>query len=144
MNVMTALHHALMFAAALGALSRFWGSWRQHWPQAAVLVGLLLFVAVALTLPERPLYWVGVIIPVLGLLRLPGAPRLNPGLLYLFGLLAVTSVTHMIFFGDDRYHLAVSPVFCLLAAAAFRSPAQRAPGTEPLLGRELGAPARGS
>lgn len=126
MNLMTAFHHVLMFAAALGSLSRFSRrSWRQHWPQAAVLAALLLYVAYAVSLPERPLYWVGVLIPVLGLLRLPGAPALNPGLLYLFGLLAVTSLTHMIFFGDDRYHLAVSPVFCLLAAAAFRSPAQR-------------------
>jgi 4-amino-4-deoxy-L-arabinose transferase-like glycosyltransferase len=128
MNVMTALHHALMFAAALGALARFsWRSWRQGWSQPAILVALLLYVAYALSLPERPLYWVGVVIPVLGLIRLPGAPPLNPGLVYLFALLAVTSLTHMIFFGDDRYHLAVSPVFCLLAAAAFRAPAQRVP-----------------
>jgi hypothetical protein len=66
------------------------------------------------------LFWLGVMIPVIGLLRLPGAPPLHPGLRYLLGLLAVTSLTHMIFFGDDRYHLAVSPVFCILAAAAFR------------------------
>jgi hypothetical protein len=63
---------------------------------------------------------VGVLIPVIGLVRLPGAPPINHGLRYLLGLLAVTSLTHMIFFGDDRYHLAVSPVFCILAAAAFR------------------------
>jgi 4-amino-4-deoxy-L-arabinose transferase-like glycosyltransferase len=129
MNLMTAFHHALMFAAALGSLSRFsWRSRRERWPQAAILVALLLYVAYALSLPERPLYWVGVVIPVLGLIRLPSSPALNPGLLYLYGLLAVTSLTHMIFFGDDRYHLAVSPVFCLLAAAAFRSPVQRAAG----------------
>ncbi|MEO8183008.1 MAG: hypothetical protein ABI895_29600 [Deltaproteobacteria bacterium] len=129
MNMMTALHHALMFAAALGSVSRLsFRSWRQRWPQAAVVVALLLYVAYALSLPGRPLYWVGVVIPLLGLIRLPGAPPLNPGLVYLFGLLAVTSLTHMLFFGDDRYHLAVSPVFCLLAAAAFRAPAQRVPG----------------
>ena len=135
MNLMTAFHHALMFAAALGSLSRFsLRSWRQRWPQAAILVALLLYVAYALTLPERPLYWVGVLIPVLGLIRLPGAPPLNPGLLYLLGLLAMTSLTHMLFFGDDRYHLAVSPVFCLLAAAAFRSPAPRAASSLACLG----------
>jgi len=127
MNVMTATHHALMFVAALGAISRFsWRSWRQRAAQVALLGALLLFSAYALSLPERPLFWVGVAVPLLGLLRLPGAPPLNPGLRYLFGLLAVTSLTHMLFFGDDRYHLAVSPAFCLLAAAAFRRPAAAA------------------
>jgi len=126
MNLMTALHHLLMFTAALGAVSRFsWRSWREHWPQAAVVAGLLLYVVYALSVPERPLYWVGVFIPVLGLLRLPGSPPSSAGLNYLFGLLALTSLTHMVFFGDDRYHLAVSPVFCLLAAAALRAPAAR-------------------
>jgi 4-amino-4-deoxy-L-arabinose transferase-like glycosyltransferase len=124
MNVMTALHHLLMFVAALGAVSRFsWRSWRERWPQAAVVLGLVLYVAYALTLPARPLYWIGVFIPVLGLLRLPSSPPSSAGLAYLFGLLGLTSLTHMVFFGDDRYHLAVSPVFCLLAAAAFRAPA---------------------
>jgi len=128
MNLMTAFHHVLMFAAALGTVASFsWRSWRERWPQIVIVGALLAYVAYALSLPERPLYWIGVIIPVLGVVRIRGAPPLNPGLLYLFGLLAVTSLTHMIFFGDDRYHLAVSPVFCLLAAAAFRSPAARAP-----------------
>jgi hypothetical protein len=122
---MTAFHHLLMFMAALGAVSRFsWRSWREQWPQAAVVAGLVLYDLYALSLPERPLYWVGVLIPVLGFLRLPGSPASSAGFRYLFGLLALTSLTHMVFFGDDRYHLAVSPVFCLLAAAAFRAPAR--------------------
>jgi hypothetical protein len=126
MNVMTALHHALMFAAALGAVARFpRRRWRENWGQLLVLAGLLSFAIYALSLPERPLFWIGVFIPVLGFLRLPGAPRLNAGLAYLFGLLAVTSITHMIFFGDDRYHLAISPALCLLAAAALRPAAPR-------------------
>ena len=87
----------------------------------------MLYVVYALTLPERPLFWVGVFIPVLGLIRLPGSPPSSAGLAYLYGLLALTSLTHMLFFGDDRYHLAVSPVFCLLAAAAFRAPAALRP-----------------
>jgi 4-amino-4-deoxy-L-arabinose transferase-like glycosyltransferase len=125
MNLMTAFHHLLMFMAALGAVSRFsWRSWREQWPQAAVVAGLVLYDLYALSLPERPLYWVGVLIPVLGFLRLPGSPASSAGFRYLFGLLALTSLTHMVFFGDDRYHLAVSPVFCLLAAAAFRAPAR--------------------
>jgi hypothetical protein len=36
----------------------------------------------------------------------------------------------MVFFGDDRYHLAVSPVLCLLAAAAFRRAARPEPSAQ--------------
>jgi hypothetical protein len=121
MNVMTSLHHALMLAAALATVARFpLRRWREHWGQPALLAGMAVFAAYALSLPERPLFWLGVFIPVLGALRLPGAPRLDGPIGYLYALLAVTSLTHMVFFGDDRYHLAVSPAFCLLAAAAFR------------------------
>jgi hypothetical protein len=38
-------------------------------------------------------------------------------------LLATTAITHAVFFGEDRYHIVVTPVFALLAAAALR-PAQ--------------------
>jgi hypothetical protein len=125
MNIMTSFHHALMLAAALGAISRFPPRrWREHWGQWAILAGLAAFAAYALSVPERPLFWIGVMIPILGLVRLPGAPPLNAGLRYLFGLLAVTSLTHMFFFGDDRYHLAISPALCILAAAALRRSAR--------------------
>jgi 4-amino-4-deoxy-L-arabinose transferase-like glycosyltransferase len=124
MNVMTSLHHALMLAAALGTVSRLSRHrWREQWGPLVLLAGILLFSAYALSLPERPLFWVGVMIPLLGLIRLPGAPPIDDGLRYLYGLLAITSLTHMLFFGDDRYHLAISPVFCILAAAALRRPA---------------------
>lgn len=123
MNVMTSLHHALMLAAALGLVARFSRRRsREQWGPIALLVALVLFSAYALSLPERPLFWVGVMIPLIGLVRLPGAPPIDNGLRYLLGLLAITSLTHTLFFGDDRYHLAVSPVFCILAAAAFRRP----------------------
>lgn len=126
MNVMTAFHHLLMAAALLGVVARFslrGGAGRSGpWSQIAIVVGLLLFGVYALTLPGRPLFWIGVAIPVIGLLRLPGAPPLSSGLVYLLGLLAITSLTHVVFFGDDRYHLAISPALCLLAAAAFRAP----------------------
>jgi 4-amino-4-deoxy-L-arabinose transferase-like glycosyltransferase len=136
MNVMTSLHHALMFAAALGTVARVSRRrWRQHWGPLVLVSALLAFAAFALSLPERPLFWIGVLIPLLGLLRLPGAPPIDDGLRYLYGLLALTSLTHMVFFGDDRYHLVISPVFCILAAAAFRraetapAPAPAAPAT---------------
>jgi len=36
-------------------------------------------------------------------------------------LLATTLVTHAVFFGEDRYHVVVTPVLALLAAAALRA-----------------------
>src|SRR5690606_24257300 len=126
----------LMLAAAFGLIGRFSRPrWREHWGSIAWISLIALFAAYALSLPERPLFWVGVLIPVIGVVRLPGAPPISRGLWYLLGLLAITSLTHMIFFGDDRYHLAVSPVFCILAAAAFRRPpaAAAADRAEPAL-----------
>ena len=35
-------------------------------------------------------------------------------------LLAATALTHVVFLGEDRYHLAVSPCCDILAAAALR------------------------
>jgi FtsH-binding integral membrane protein len=99
---------------------------REHGAQLLLVACLLAFAVYALTLPERPLFWISVIIPLLGALRLRGAPPVSSALAYLFGLLALTSLTHMIFFGDDRYHLAVSPALCILAAAAFRPRAKPA------------------
>ena len=32
----------------------------------------------------------------------------------------VTAFTHVVFFGEDRYHLFLSPLLCVLAAAALR------------------------
>jgi hypothetical protein len=125
MNLITGLHHLLCFVAALSAVSRVsWRIGRQAGAQLALVGGLLLFGAYALSLPDKPLYWIVVAIPIIALLRLPGSPSLDGALGYLYGLLALTSLTHMIFFGDDRYHLAISPVLCILAAAAFRRPAR--------------------
>jgi hypothetical protein len=35
-------------------------------------------------------------------------------------LLATTIATHAVFFGEDRYHIVVTPVLAILSSAAFR------------------------
>jgi 4-amino-4-deoxy-L-arabinose transferase-like glycosyltransferase len=128
MNLNSAFHHLLMLGAAFAAISRLdRRAWRQRqvWVQAMLVTLLIGFTAYAAAQPERPMYWVGVVLPLLGLLRLPGSPPLGAGMAYLYATIAVTSLTHMVFFGDDRYHLAISPTLCLLAAAALRRPAKR-------------------
>jgi hypothetical protein len=125
MNLNTGLHHLLMLVATFAVVARLERrAWRQRrvWAQAALVTLLVAFTAYALTQPERPMYWVITFLPLIGVLRLPGAPPLGSGMAYLYATIAVTSLTHIVFFGDDRYHLAISPALCLLAAAALRRP----------------------
>ena len=50
-------------------------------------------------------------------------PRSPSALALCIALVATTALTHAVFFGEDRYHIVVTPVLCLLAAAALRKPA---------------------
>ncbi|AKU96415.1 hypothetical protein AKJ09_03079 [Labilithrix luteola] len=71
-----------------------------------------------------PTFWPLVLVScVLPWLPIPGRPALPPAIAMGVVLLATTVLTHAVFFGEDRYHMVVTPVLCLLAAAAFRAPA---------------------
>ncbi len=132
-TLLTVFHHLLMLAAALSVAAPRWRRLdSSRTPERAIRAllvqsGLMLasigFALYALSLPESPLYWLIVLSPLVAFLPLPGAPRLGPVGAYAWGAVLMTSVTHGIFFGDDRYHLTVSPLLCLLAAGALRSPA---------------------
>ncbi|MBW2523734.1 MAG: hypothetical protein JRI23_06140, partial [Deltaproteobacteria bacterium] len=82
-------------------------------------VGALGLVAVED--PTHPAWPLAVAIPTLAALRLPGAPRLGGPLAYACWTIATVCLTHALFFGEDRYHLVVTPLLCLLAACALRS-----------------------
>jgi hypothetical protein len=120
---MTIFHHLLMLGTALAAFSLVAPSARRDrrfWVQAGGVVSVLLFVWLALQAPEPPLFWLVAVAPLLVLLCLPGAPEQNQVGRFLFGLVFMTTLTHAVFFGDDRYHLTISPMLCILAAAALR------------------------
>lgn len=141
----TFFHHALMLAAAFAGIALVFpgaatlrairaepGSVLSRLSlralvQPALALGLLAWVAHGLSDPEHPLFWLIVVAPLCVWLPLPNAPFKNGVALYLTGLVLVTSLTHAVFFGEDRYHIALSPVLCVLAAAALRRPA----GSEP-------------
>lgn len=134
-NLLTVFHHLLMFASALSVVAlRFPSSTRALsrrafgspalWIQGGLLLSILAFAYWCLQQPASPLFWLIVVAPLVALLPLPGAPPLPPAGIYAWGLVLMTSVTHAVFFGDDRYHLTVSPVLCMLAAAALRAPAR--------------------
>ena len=92
--------------------------------QGALIAVAVALVALAFT-ADTPVFWpLALFVAVVPWLPLPGRPAMPPALLLPVALLATTLVTHAVFFGEDRYHLVVTPVLCILAAGAFR-PARR-------------------
>jgi hypothetical protein len=121
-GVTTLAHRLVLAAAALGAIA---------FPlarrgvaaavQGAALVAACALVAAAFS-SDAPSFWpLAVFAAAVPWLPLPGRPPTPPALLLAAALLATTVATHAIFFGEDRYHVVVTPVLALLAAAALRS-----------------------
>ncbi len=124
-GLLTIFHRLLMIAAALGvvALGGYTRARRLEWAtQTVVLVFVVLAGTYALVDIQHPFYWLIVATPLIAMLPFSGKPEQGPVGRYLVGLLATTVAVHAVFFGDDRYHLIVTPALCLLAAAALRSP----------------------
>lgn len=134
-RLLTAAHGALLVGAALGVLTRpRWpgargaGAARRAWAAFAAQVGAILAV-LALGLrgalsDEHPLWPLAVLIPLLAAAPLPGrrAPVDTDGGVtgYLAFAVASVALTHAAFFGEDRYHVVVTPALCILAACALR------------------------
>jgi 4-amino-4-deoxy-L-arabinose transferase-like glycosyltransferase len=114
-------HRALFLVAALSMLA-FPGRLRgaARYVQSGLLMAVVAFGTYAFLDDSHPFYAFSLFIPVIALLPLPGRPAFAPCLRYAAGALFVTALTHVAFFGEDRYHLVVSPLLCLLAAAALR------------------------
>ncbi len=116
----TLAHRLLLGAAALGCVAaRFRG--RAAVAQGAVLAGLLSLAAVGLR-ADAPAFWpLALAAAILPWLPIPGAPPWPPAMRLPVSLLATTALVHAVFFGEDRYHVVVTPVLAMLAAGAFRS-----------------------
>jgi len=127
-ELLTLFHRVLLLASALAALSLI-GHLRpppyDGLVQFVLLLGLALFGAYAAANEEHPFYVLPALLPLIAVLPLPGAPRKSRAEYFLLGLLFVTSLTHGLFFGEDRYHLVITPVLCILAAAALRTEGAR-------------------
>jgi 4-amino-4-deoxy-L-arabinose transferase-like glycosyltransferase len=125
-GLLTAFHRALMCLAAFAVIG--FPRWDKQ-KQAVFITQLGLFLVFAgiglygAFSDVHPYYLFAVLAPFVALLDLPGRPKQAGGGGYLLALLAGTALTHVIFFGEDRYHLVVTPILCILAAAALRSPA---------------------
>lgn len=132
-ELLTFLHLTLLSAAAFGVAGNPL-SWRtrskEFTAQVGVLFALCGLIFYGIAEPNHPFFWLAVVIPPIAIAMLPGRPTQGPAGRYSIGLLAATSLTHAVFFGEDRYHLVVTPVLCMLAAAALRGPGARAANAE--------------
>jgi 4-amino-4-deoxy-L-arabinose transferase-like glycosyltransferase len=107
------------------------------------LLSTVLIAAVAVfawTSESSPFYLLAVTMTLVGWLNSASAGPVTRWALF---CLAATIVTHAVFFGEDRYHIVIVPMLCLLAARAFAghaedtSNAPHRPNTEGTQGKEL-------
>jgi hypothetical protein len=122
-DALTLVHRLLLAAAALGCVAfpaRMRG--RGAVTQGALLAIAMSLVAVAIG-GGQPAFWpLAVFVSLVPWLPLRGRPAQPCALLLGVALLATTVVAHAVFFGEDRYHVVVTPVLAMLAAAALRRP----------------------
>jgi 4-amino-4-deoxy-L-arabinose transferase-like glycosyltransferase len=124
-ELLSQVHRLLLGLAALGVVG--WPLARRMRLHARLVQGALLVLVVVLAARGmfsdlHPAWPLAVALPLIAALPLPGRPR-NGGVVgYLVLAVAGVAVTHAVFFGEDRYHMVVTPALCLLAACALRSP----------------------
>ncbi len=131
-ELLTFFHWLLMTAAALSPVVLITNVRRRvsTATQSLLLLSTAAYASYCFASPEHPFFALMVMTPLIALLPFPGRPSVGPAGRYLFALLFATTLTHAVFFGEDRYHLVISPVLCILAAGALRirsAPAKWAP-----------------
>ncbi len=124
-GLLTLFHRLLMIAAALSVIAMTGyrpkaGS--AYLSQTALLLTVAGLSAYCFADDNHPFYLLAVLTPLLAMLPIPGRPNQGAVGRFLLGWYLVTSLIHVIFFGDDRYHLIITPALCMLAAAALRPP----------------------
>lgn len=125
--VLTTTHCALLSLAALGLVAR--PSRKKGFPaffvQLAALFTVVLLALHGAYADTHPFWPLAVVLVLFGVLPMPGAPYRGGVIGYLVFAVASVAVTHAIFFGEDRYHLVITPALCVLAACALRRSDER-------------------
>jgi hypothetical protein len=128
--LLTVFHQMLLAAAALGLIAlpsprrlRAFGAVTQ----GLLLVGVLGYTAYAAASYEHPFWVLAAALPVLGFVPLAGSPPIGGVDRFLLAWIFATSLTHAVFFGDDRYHMVITPALCILASSALLRLTARAP-----------------
>jgi 4-amino-4-deoxy-L-arabinose transferase-like glycosyltransferase len=121
-GLLTAAHLALLAISALSIVALPLGRLRRNerqWQTASlVLVGALVIYGVVDE--QHPFHWLVLVVPILAFVPLPGRPPLGAVGRMAMATVLLTALTHVVFFGEDRYHLFLTPLSCILAAAALR------------------------
>jgi 4-amino-4-deoxy-L-arabinose transferase-like glycosyltransferase len=122
-KVMSVAHGLLLFGATLSVVGAPWRlQGRARWVQGSLLGGLGLLGLYLATRAATPLWWLAVLTPALAALPLPGRPALGGEARYLLFTYGALSVTHAIFFGEDRYHVFLTPTLAVLCGLALWGP----------------------
>jgi 4-amino-4-deoxy-L-arabinose transferase-like glycosyltransferase len=127
-ELLSTFHRALLALAALGVVASPFGrrssargrAVRDRLVQGALGVAVLGLAARALFSDFHPAWPLAVAMPVIALLPLPGRPSNGGAVGYLAFAVASVAATHAVFFGEDRYHMVITPALCILAACALR------------------------
>ena len=122
-DLLTAVHRFLLIAALLGCVAFAQRGRRPVFAQGLLAAFCALLVYVAVTSPA-PTFWpIALASALVPWLPIPGRAAWPSALLLPVSLLATTVFAHAVFFGEDRYHMVVTPVLCILAVAGLRKPA---------------------
>ncbi len=122
-QILSLFHRLLLCLAAFGLVA--WPNRKKRPQQLVALLGIGGLIGYGTFAASHPFWPLAVLIPLLAALRLPGAPSNRGVIAYLAWVIASTCLVHAAFFGEDRYHMVVSPLLCLLAACALRRPTDR-------------------
>jgi hypothetical protein len=122
--LLTTFHHLLLIAAtfAVFARPRDINNPRVLLYQLVPVLAVLSLATHAVLSDQPSLYWLAPLMVLASLIPWAGTAARSSVERYLFGTVAATALTSVIFFGEDRYHMVVSPILCILAAAALRPP----------------------
>lgn len=119
-KLLMVLHHLLMSIAAFGFIGWEMRDWKKMGIET-ILRALMAGLVALGWFSDAPIFWpLAIGIACTGLLPRSSSPTQGPTAWLITVSFLLFLLTHMIFFGEDRYHVRLIPMMCLLAAAVFR------------------------
>jgi hypothetical protein len=130
-GALSTFHRALMAAAAFGVLGfvrrPLKKDLRALGLEAALWIATIALVIYAVHDDRFPFWPLALWIPLLLLVPRTLAPRYGVVGWFIGYTILTFDLVHIVFFGEDRYHIPLVPLLCILAAGVFRdTPCERA------------------